>query len=292
MTKRVIAMIMAIMLCVTLIACSNQAPTQTNIEESKIVTSDTTSVTSSKEEANISDDTTAVHSQKPTVNSTPSSTTASDIKTTEKENVETKTSENSVTEKEAEISAPPKEVEKPKTTEEKKTETTLPPVTKEEPQKNEPVTPPSTTEIEKYVAQYVNQYRSEQGNSKTTVLTGLTEVARFRAKQLVTNFSHNSIPNACNELKYGEFVDMTLYGGTESDSYYQGYNREAFGKGDWFGTAEQIAKRIAKGFKNSSGHWSYVGDSQYGYMAVGVYYNQSEEKWYCCICMSSKNYGD
>ena len=117
-------------------------------------------------------------------------------------------------------------------------------------------------------------------------------MARFRAKQLVTNFSHNSIPNACNELKYGEFVDMTLYGGTESDSYYQGYNREAIGKGDWFGTAEQIAKRIAKGFKNSSGHWSYVGDSQYGYMAVGVYYNQSEEKWYCCICMSSKNYGD
>ena len=292
MTKRVIAMIMAIMLCVTLIACSNQAPTQTNIEESKIVTSDTTSVTSSEEETNISDDTTAVHSQKPTVNSTPSSITVSDTETTEKENVETKTSETSVTEKEAEITAPPKEVEKPKSTEVKETETTAPPVTKEEPKETESVTPPSTAEIEKYVAQYVNQYRSEQGSSKATVLTGLTEVARFRAKQLVTNFSHNSIPNACNELKYGEFVDMTLYGGTESDSYYQGYNREAIGKGDWFGTAEQIAKRIAKGFKNSSGHWSYVGDSQYGYMAVGVYYNQSEEKWYCCICMSSKNYGD
>lgn len=292
MTKRVIAMIMAIILCVTLIACSNQAPTQTNIEESKIVTSDTTSVTSSEEETNISDDTTAVHSQKPTVNSTPSSTTASDKETTEKENVETKTSETSVTEKETEITAPPKEVEKPKTTEVKETETTAPPVTKEEPKETESVTPPSTAEIEKYVAQYVNQYRSEQGSSKATVLTGLTEVARFRARQLVTNFSHNSIPNACNELKYGEFVDMTLYGGTEADSYYQGYNREAIGKGDWFGTAEQIAKRIAKGFKNSSGHWSYVGDSQYGYMAVGVYYNQSEEKWYCCICMSSKNYGD
>ena len=292
MTKRVIAMIMAIILCVTLIACSNQAPTQTNIEESKIVTSDTTSVTSSEEETNTSDDTTAVHSQKPTVNSTPSSTTASDTETTEKENVETKISETSVTEKEAEITAPPKEVEKPKTTEVKETETTAPPVTKEEPKETESVTPPSTAEIEKYVAQYVNQYRSEQGSSKATVLTGLTEVARFRARQLVTNFSHNSIPNACNELKYGEFVDMTLYGGTEADSYYQGYNREAIGKGDWFGTAEQIAKRIAKGFKNSSGHWSYVGDSQYGYMAVGVYYNQSEEKWYCCICMSSKNYGD
>ena len=292
MTKRVIAMIMAIILCVTLIACSNQAPTQTNIEESKIVTSDTTSVTSSEEETNTSDDTTAVHSQKPTVNSTPSSTTASDTETTEKENFETKTSETSVTEKETEITAPPKEVEKPKTTEVKETETTAPPVTKEEPKETESVTPPSTAEIEKYVAQYVNQYRSEQGSSKATVLTGLTEVARFRARQLVTNFSHNSIPNACNELKYGEFVDMTLYGGTEADSYYQGYNREAIGKGDWFGTAAQIAKRIAKGFKNSSGHWSYVGDSQYGYMAVGVYYNQSEEKWYCCICMSSKNYGD
>ena len=56
--------------------------------------------------------------------------------------------------------------------------------------------------------------------------------------------------------------------------------------------AINMAKRIAKGFKNSSGHWAYVGDSQYGYIAVGVHYNESDGKWYCCVCMSSKNYGD
>lgn len=85
---------------------------------------------------------------------------------------------------------------------------------------------------------------------------------------------------------------MTLFGGDASESYYRGYNREAIGKGDWFGTADQMAQRIASGFKNSSKHWAYVGDSEYCYMAVGVHYNESDGKWYCCICMSSKNYGD
>ena len=98
--------------------------------------------------------------------------------------------------------------------------------------------------------------------------------------------------NPCTVLQYGEYIDMTLFGGDASESYYRGYNREAIGKGDWFGTADQMAQRIASGFKKSSKHWAYVGDSEYSYMAVGVHYNESDGKWYCCICMSSKNYGD
>ena len=144
-------------------------------------------------------------------------------------------------------------------------------------------------DIEKLVVKYINQYRTEQGDTATTMLPGLTAVARYRAEQIITDFSHNSIPDACTVLQYGDFIDMTLYGGIAEDSYYRGYSREAIGKGDWFGTADQMAERIASGFRNSAGHWSYVGRSQYPYIAVGIVH--AENKWHVCICMSAKNYG-
>ena len=144
-------------------------------------------------------------------------------------------------------------------------------------------------DIERLVIEKVNVYRIAQGDTAATMLPGLTEVARYRANELTTNFSHTSPRDACNELKYGELVDMTLYGLTAEDSYYQGYNREAIGMGDWFGTAESMSDRIADGFHHSKGHWSYVGSSKYPYIAVGV--TKANEKWYVCICMSEKNYG-
>ena len=144
-------------------------------------------------------------------------------------------------------------------------------------------------DIERLVIEKVNVYRIAQGDTAATMLPGLTEVARYRANELTTNFSHTSPRDACNELKYGEFVDMTLYGLTAEDNYYQGYNREAIGMGDWFGTAESMSDRIADGFHHSKGHWSYVGSSKYPYIAVGV--TKANEKWYVCICMSEKNYG-
>ena len=106
-------------------------------------------------------------------------------------------------------------------------------------------------EIERLVIEKVNAYRIAQGDTAATMLPGLTEVARYRANELTTNFSHTSPRDACNELKYGEFVDMTLYGCTAEDSYYQGYNRGAIGMGDWFGTAESMSDRIADGFHHS-----------------------------------------
>ena len=146
---------------------------------------------------------------------------------------------------------------------------------------------PERSEVEALVAAYINQYRS----TNATVLSGLTGVARYRSNQLVTNFAHTDGIDACNALQYGEFVDMTLYGMSESDSYYQGYNREAIAKGNWTGTADEIAQRIANGFKNSSSHWSYLGSSEYLYIAVGCTYDEASSMWYCCICVSSKNYG-
>lgn len=146
---------------------------------------------------------------------------------------------------------------------------------------------PDRVEVERKVAEYINGYRSENA----TVLSGLTAVARYRSNQLVSNFAHTDGIDACNALKYGEYVDMTQYGMSESDSYYQGYNREAIAKGNFTGTADEIAQRIANGFKNSASHWSYLGSSEYSYIAVGCTYDSASSMWYCCICVSSKNYG-
>ncbi len=143
-------------------------------------------------------------------------------------------------------------------------------------------------DIERLVVEKINAYRTAQGDTAATTLTGLTEVARYRANELTTNFSHTSPRDACGVLKYGKFVDMTLYGLTADDSYYQGFNREAIGMGDWFGTAESMSDRIADGFHHSKGHWSYVGSSKYPYIAVGV--TKANGKWYVCICMSEENY--
>lgn len=147
----------------------------------------------------------------------------------------------------------------------------------------------NTADIEKLVIEKINAHRIAQGDTAAMMLPGLTEVAGFRANELTTNFSHTDIRNACKELKYGEFIDTTLYGMTAEDSYYQGYNREAIGMGDWFGMAESMSDRIADGFHHSKGHWAYVGSSQYPYIAVGV--TKANGKWYVCICMSEGNYG-
>ena len=144
-------------------------------------------------------------------------------------------------------------------------------------------------EIERLVIEKVNAYRIAQGDTAATLLPGLTEVARFRASELTTNFSHSGHQNACNALQYGEFIDMTLYGGTAEDNYYRGYSREAIGMGDWFGTAESMSDRIADGFHHSKGHWAYVGSSEYPYIAVGI--TKANGKWYVCVCMSAENYG-
>ncbi len=143
-------------------------------------------------------------------------------------------------------------------------------------------------DIERLVIEKVNAYRIAQGDTAATMLPGLTEVARYRANELTINFEHRGEQHVSTELKYGQFIDLATYG-MPDDSYYKGYSREAIGTGDWFGTAESMAERIASGFRNSQKHWSYVGGSEYKYIAVGV--AKANDKWYVCILMSDDNYG-
>lgn len=143
-------------------------------------------------------------------------------------------------------------------------------------------------DIEGLVIEKVNAYRIAQGDAAATMLPGLTEVARYRANELTTNFEHRAEQNVSTELKYGQYVDLAPYG-MPDDSYYKGYSREAIGMGEWFGTAESMSDRIANGFYHSKGHWSYVGSSKYPYIAVGI--TKANGKWYVCILMSEENYG-
>ena len=143
-------------------------------------------------------------------------------------------------------------------------------------------------EIERLVIEKVNAYRTAQGDIAATMLSGLTEVARYRATELTTDFEHRAEQHVSTELKYGQYVDLAPYG-MPDDSYYKGYSREAIGMGEWFGTAESMSDRIADGFHHSKGHWSYVGNSKYPYIAVGV--TKANGKWYVCILMSEENYG-
>ena len=148
---------------------------------------------------------------------------------------------------------------------------------------------PSADLVAQKVAEYINKFRTEQGDVTATVIPGLTEYCKYRCTQLKTNFAHDTTDQraAAEALQYGEYVDWSLYGIEGEENYYTANVREAIGKGNWGGTADEIAYSIADGFRNSKGHWSYVGSSKYTYMAVGVMYDGYY--WYVCVCMDSEN---
>lgn len=161
----------------------------------------------------------------------------------------------------------------------------------DDPPKEEIIIPPkpSADLVAQKVAGYINQFRTEQGDVTATVIPGLTEYCKYRCTQLKTNFAHDTADQraAAEALQYGEYVDWSLYGIEGEENYYTANVREAIGKGNWGGMADEIAYSIANGFRNSKGHWSYVGSSKYTYMAVGVMYDGYY--WYVCVCMDSEN---
>ena len=131
---------------------------------------------------------------------------------------------------------------------------------------------PSADLVAQKVAEYINQFRAEQGDVTATVILGLTKYCKYRCTQLKINFAHDTTDQraAAETLQYGEYVDWSLYGIEGEENYYTANVREAIGKGNWGGTADEITYSIANGFRNSKGHWSYVGSSKYPYIAVGV----------------------
>lgn len=134
------------------------------------------------------------------------------------------------------------------------------------------------------VIEYINSYRS----NKLTCLSGLTEYAKYRSRQLVTNFSHDTFDEraAATALQYGTYIDPILYG-IEGEPYYVSGANEAIVMTAYIGTVDEVAMQIANLIRNSSSHWSYVGSSEYKYIAVGVTFESG--MWYCDVAVTKEN---
>lgn len=154
---------------------------------------------------------------------------------------------------------------------------------------------PDAKVVANKIVEYINQYRTKQGDVPATILPGLTEYCELRAVQLITNFAHDTTDqrSAAAELQYGKYVDWSELGieGEGYENYYTAECREAIGKGNWGGTADEIAKAVATGFRNSKGHWPYVGNGENTYIGVGIIYHSATCRWYCCVCVSDINHG-
>ena len=176
------------------------------------------------------------------------------------------------------------------------TETTKPQTepTQKEPESTEPPAETVPTEpragkndtaaVAQRVLEYINQYRS----NPATRLSGLTEYAQYRSRQLVSNFAHSTADQraAATALQYGEYVDPSVFGGS-GQPYYRANAREAIAKAGYVGTIDEVAMKLATLVKNSPNHWNYIGDSQYCYIAVGVTYES--DMWYCAITVALVN---
>lgn len=174
----------------------------------------------------------------------------------------------------------------------------IPPATK--PQESEPTTPAEppavnatasdADEIAEALVTYINAYRTEQGISAATRLSGLTGYAKYRSRQIISDFSHNTLDerDAATALSYGMYVDPSLYG-MDGEPYYTACAGEAIAKAGYVGTVDYVAKSLAALIRNSSDHWSYVGSGDYRYIGVGITYESG--MWYCDVALTRENYG-
>lgn len=145
---------------------------------------------------------------------------------------------------------------------------------------------------------YINQYREEEGNVTAVVLPGLTKYAGYRSKQLSKNFAHDTDDEraAATSLRYGRYIDPAKWGDS-GEPFYSAEAQEAIGQYAVFSpcTIDEVAKRLSTAFRNSSGHWDYVGASatvykNYKYIACGAFYQNGV--WYACICVIDTNIYD
>lgn len=182
---------------------------------------------------------------------------------------------------------PPTETEAAQT-EPPTTEGTEPPAT-EEPEVIE-ITYEFKRQVAAYAAQYINQYRG----SPCTVLSGMSQVAQYRASQLTWNYGHSTADKraALAAFEYGRYIDATEFGDDASNSYWEADSAEAICAGFYGTDAEAMGKKIADLIRNSSGHWNYISSSEYSYIGVGVEYREgSQYGWYCCVMVGSVDYG-
>ncbi|MDR1892630.1 MAG: hypothetical protein LBQ48_06450 [Oscillospiraceae bacterium] len=147
---------------------------------------------------------------------------------------------------------------------------------------------------------YINQYRVEQGTGAATKLPKLTRVAQYRSGQLVADYKHDNIAlqEAATAHEYGKHVviEETRWDAQTQSiiktgkilDYYEAPCGEAIGRSGGNASVDEIAQRMATGFKNSTeGHWSFVGAAKSKYIAVGATFGNGQ--WYIAILMCEVN---
>lgn len=154
-------------------------------------------------------------------------------------------------------------------------------------------------EVAQAIIKYINQFRAEEGSTQLTYLSGMSQVAQYRSRQLVSNLAHDTtdIREAHAYYEYGEYVDWAEAGCPElvDQNYWSADDNEAIGMSGFNGTVDEIGKEIASQYRNSEGHWRYLSSSRYSYIGVGCTIVFSTE-YNCyvefdCVMVGSTNYG-
>lgn len=136
------------------------------------------------------------------------------------------------------------------------------------PQETETHTAPTSTRAGKEdaiaVANRVLYYINEFRDVPATYLPELADYARYRSRQLISNFAHDTADQraAATALQYGEYIDPSVFGGS-GQPYYRANAREAIAKAGYVGTVDEVAYKLASLEKNSPNHWNYVGSLEY-----------------------------
>ena len=273
MLKRIIAIcLVALFLC----SCSS---TNENLNNSSITSVNTESIEINNENTELSEK---------------AEESKAETNTESKENTSLNTDSKAEVNTNTEIDSKPSITSKPESpsnerSEEKETENTekptIEPIIK-------PIVPNANAEdcdeIAQRLIERINNYRVADGVCKTQPLTGLTEYAKFRSKQLVINFAHDTLDEraAATALKYGKYVVPSDFG-MDGEPYYTANCAEAIAKAGYIGSVETVSQRLGELVRNSTGHWSYVGSEQYKYIAVGITYEAG--MWHCCIAVAIDN---
>ncbi len=294
MRTKMIALFLLLVMAVSLVGCHSEAPSTDMTESSSLSAGETenTEVTTEQEEETQVTETVAETSEM-------TETQPEEAETSQTEQIadtQSKETEQKQTEKKADTTTAESQSESVAVSTEKVEETTAQENVTEQ-TKTEDITAEETTAptepnaasadceaVAQRVLEYINSYRS----SPATRLSGLTEYAEYRSRQLVSNFAHSTADEraAATALQYGEYVEPSLYG-MDGEPYYTAGAREAIAKAGYVGTVDEVAEKIALLIKNSSSHWAYVGSSDYKYIAVGVTYQSG--MWYCDVAMSMEN---
>lgn len=129
------------------------------------------------------------------------------------------------------------------------------------------------TAIANRIIAYINNYRANIGSNGLQKLSGLSEYAKYRSKQLTAHFAHdtNDERAAATALKYGQYINPAEFG-LEGEPYYTAYTSEAIANSGFHGSVDEVAKHFADMCRNSPDHWAYIGNSGYSFVGVGITY--------------------